>query len=118
MMGAAAAAPSTAALSVCAVELLGAALLLLAVTLHPWLPRCLAPRSFANAHTYHINSIALSSDCETFISADDLRVNLWHLDRCCGDGVAAVELGLVAAVVAWLTAQPARASPAVRDQRE
>lgn len=39
-------------------------------------------RSFANAHTYHINSIALSSDCETFISADDLRVNLWHLDRC------------------------------------
>ncbi len=42
------------------------------------LPVC---RSFANAHTYHINSIALSSDCETFISADDLRVNLWHLDR-------------------------------------
>ena len=38
-------------------------------------------RSYANAHTYHINSVALSSDCETFISADDLRVNLWHLDR-------------------------------------
>jgi hypothetical protein len=38
-------------------------------------------RSFSNAHTYHINSVALSSDCETFISADDLRVNLWHLDR-------------------------------------
>ncbi|PSC76183.1 Serine threonine phosphatase 2A 55 kDa regulatory subunit B beta isoform isoform B [Micractinium conductrix] len=38
-------------------------------------------RAYANAHTYHINSIALSSDCETFISADDLRVNLWHLDR-------------------------------------
>jgi serine/threonine-protein phosphatase 2A regulatory subunit B len=38
-------------------------------------------RSYANAHTYHINSIALGSDCETFISADDLRVNLWHLDR-------------------------------------
>lgn len=38
-------------------------------------------RSFSNAHTYHINSIALSSDCETFISADDLRINLWHLDR-------------------------------------
>ncbi|EFN53177.1 hypothetical protein CHLNCDRAFT_7738, partial [Chlorella variabilis] len=33
-------------------------------------------RSYANAHTYHINSVALSSDCETFISADDLRVNL------------------------------------------
>jgi serine/threonine-protein phosphatase 2A regulatory subunit B len=38
-------------------------------------------RTFANAHTYHINSLALSSDSETFISADDLRINLWHLDR-------------------------------------
>ncbi|RHY29306.1 hypothetical protein DYB32_005244 [Aphanomyces invadans] len=33
---------------------------------------------FANAHTYHINSIALNSDGETFLSADDLRINLWH----------------------------------------
>lgn len=55
-----------------------------AVTLRPLLPPCLPCRSFGNAHTYHINSIALSSDCETFISADDLRVNLWHLDRCAG----------------------------------
>ena len=38
-------------------------------------------RTFASAHTYHINSISLSSDQETFLSADDLRVNLWHLDR-------------------------------------
>ena len=37
-------------------------------------------RSYANAHTYHINSIALSSDCETFISADDLSINILHLD--------------------------------------
>lgn len=37
-------------------------------------------RTFANAHTYHINSISINSDQETFISADDLRVNLWHLD--------------------------------------
>ena len=37
-------------------------------------------RAYANAHTYHVNSIALSSDRETFISADDLRINLWHLD--------------------------------------
>lgn len=37
-------------------------------------------RKYANAHTYHVNSIALSSDQETFITADDLRVNLWHLD--------------------------------------
>lgn len=38
-------------------------------------------RTFASAHTYHINSISLSSDQETFLSSDDLRVNLWHLDR-------------------------------------
>eukprot|EP00727_Mastigamoeba_balamuthi_P012533 m51a1_g7902 putative protein phosphatase 2a regulatory b subunit (455) ;mRNA; r:150180-152367 len=36
-------------------------------------------RVFANAHAYHINSISASSDQETFISADDLRVNLWNL---------------------------------------
>ena len=35
---------------------------------------------YSNAHTYHINSISLSSDRETFLSADDLRINLWHLD--------------------------------------
>ncbi|GBF96678.1 serine threonine phosphatase 2A 55 kDa regulatory subunit B [Raphidocelis subcapitata] len=37
-------------------------------------------RVFANAHTYHINSISVSSDQETFLSADDLRVNLWNLE--------------------------------------
>ncbi|KAK9811783.1 hypothetical protein WJX72_009879 [[Myrmecia] bisecta] len=37
-------------------------------------------RSYANAHTYHINSVSISSDQETFISSDDLRINLWHLD--------------------------------------
>lgn len=36
-------------------------------------------RTFAAAHTYHINSISVNSDQETFISADDLRVNLWNL---------------------------------------
>ena len=34
---------------------------------------------FANAHTYHINSISPNSDGETFLSADDLRVNVWNL---------------------------------------
>jgi serine/threonine-protein phosphatase 2A regulatory subunit B len=34
---------------------------------------------YANAHTYHINSISVNSDQETFLSADDLRVNLWNL---------------------------------------
>lgn len=37
-------------------------------------------RVYANAHTYHINSISVNSDNETYLSADDLRVNLWHLD--------------------------------------
>ncbi|KAI0565052.1 protein phosphatase 2A B55 regulatory subunit [Gracilaria domingensis] len=38
-------------------------------------------RSFSSAHSYHINSISLNSDEETFLSADDLRVNLWNLER-------------------------------------
>ncbi|KAJ7428930.1 hypothetical protein WISP_00434 [Willisornis vidua] len=37
-------------------------------------------RIFANAHTYHINSISVNSDCATYLSADDLRINLWHLE--------------------------------------
>ena len=31
-------------------------------------------------HSYHINSISINSDCETFVSADDLRVNLWNMN--------------------------------------
>lgn len=41
-------------------------------------------RCYANAHAYHINSLSVNSDGETFISADDLRVNLWHLERANG----------------------------------
>ncbi|KAA0201030.1 Serine/threonine-protein phosphatase 2A 55 kDa regulatory subunit B [Fasciolopsis buskii] len=37
-------------------------------------------RVFANAHTYHINAVSLNSDQETFLSSDDLRINLWNLD--------------------------------------
>lgn len=37
-------------------------------------------RVFANAHTYHINSISVNSDNETYLSADDLRINLWNLE--------------------------------------
>ena len=37
-------------------------------------------RVFANAHTYHINSISVNSDEETYLSADDLRINLWNLE--------------------------------------
>ncbi len=34
---------------------------------------------FAGAHTYNINSLAFNSDGETFISTDDLRINLWYI---------------------------------------
>jgi hypothetical protein len=37
-------------------------------------------RVFANAHTYHINSISVNCDQETYLSADDLRINLWNLE--------------------------------------
>lgn len=37
-------------------------------------------RVFTNAHAYHINSISINSDCETYLSADDLRINLWNLN--------------------------------------
>lgn len=37
-------------------------------------------RVFANGHTYHVNSISVNSDGETYLSADDLRVNLWNLE--------------------------------------
>lgn len=41
-----------------------------------------SPRKiFANAHTYHVNSISVNSDDETYLSADDLRINLWSLSR-------------------------------------
>jgi len=39
-----------------------------------------ARKIFANAHAYHINSISLNTDGETYISADDLRINLWNLE--------------------------------------
>ncbi|CAD6576442.1 MAG: protein phosphatase 2A regulatory subunit cdc55 [Cyphobasidiales sp. Tagirdzhanova-0007] len=35
---------------------------------------------YANAHAYHINSISINSDGETYLSADDLRINLWNLN--------------------------------------
>ncbi|THH16956.1 hypothetical protein EW146_g3759 [Bondarzewia mesenterica] len=35
---------------------------------------------YSNAHAYHIHSIAVNSDQETYVSADDLRINLWNLN--------------------------------------
>ncbi|KAJ4975017.1 hypothetical protein NE237_008191 [Protea cynaroides] len=37
-------------------------------------------RVYAHAHDYNINSISNNSDYETFVSADDLRINLWNLE--------------------------------------
>ena len=37
-------------------------------------------RIFSNAHAYHINSISVNSDDATYLSADDLRINVWHLE--------------------------------------
>lgn len=38
-------------------------------------------RVYANAHAYHVNSISVNADGATFLSADDLRINLWSLDN-------------------------------------
>ena len=38
-------------------------------------------RVFANAHQWHINSISVNSDQQLFLSADDLRINVWHLEQ-------------------------------------
>ncbi|KAM2978262.1 hypothetical protein FF2_015108 [Malus domestica] len=35
---------------------------------------------YAHAHDFNINSISNNSDGETFLSADDLRINLWNLE--------------------------------------
>ncbi|PON72217.1 Protein phosphatase 2A regulatory subunit PR [Parasponia andersonii] len=35
---------------------------------------------YAHAHDFNINSISTNSDGETFVSADDLRINLWNLE--------------------------------------
>mmetsp|Transcript_33264 Transcript_33264/g.29146 ORF Transcript_33264/g.29146 Transcript_33264/m.29146 type:complete len:627 (+) Transcript_33264:42-1922(+) len=37
-------------------------------------------RVYQNGHKFHIHSLDVNCDCETFISADDLRINLWHFE--------------------------------------
>ncbi|KAI1729859.1 serine/threonine-protein phosphatase 2A regulatory subunit sur-6 [Ditylenchus destructor] len=37
-------------------------------------------RVWSKGHTYQINSISSNSDQELFLAADDLRINIWHLD--------------------------------------
>ena len=38
-------------------------------------------RQFKNCHNYNINSLSVSSDGESFLSADDLCINLWNLEN-------------------------------------
>ncbi|XP_031373837.1 serine/threonine protein phosphatase 2A 55 kDa regulatory subunit B beta isoform-like isoform X4 [Punica granatum] len=50
------------------------------VTSHETSLQARCRRIYGHAHDYHINSISNNSDGETFISADDLRINLWNLE--------------------------------------
>ena len=36
-------------------------------------------RCYPNGHIYHINSLSFNNDGTTFLSADDLRVNVWNM---------------------------------------
>jgi serine/threonine-protein phosphatase 2A regulatory subunit B len=35
---------------------------------------------YQGGHTYNINSLSFSSDGEIFMSADDLRINMWNTE--------------------------------------
>jgi serine/threonine-protein phosphatase 2A regulatory subunit B len=50
------------------------------LTHHDTVVAAVPRRTYANAHAYHINSISVNSDGETYISSDDLRINLWNLN--------------------------------------
>lgn len=50
------------------------------LTLHDKIIAASPKKVYANAHAYHINSISMNSDGETFLSGDDLRINLWNLE--------------------------------------
>lgn len=38
-------------------------------------------RTFANLHTYHVNSLSVCNNGENFISSDDLAIYLWDLEN-------------------------------------
>ncbi|KAL2352229.1 MgPP2Aregb1, protein phosphatase regulatory beta sub-unit 1 [Cryomyces antarcticus] len=50
------------------------------LTHHDTVVAAVPRKTYANAHAYHINSTSVNSDGETFISSDDLRINLWNLN--------------------------------------
>jgi serine/threonine-protein phosphatase 2A regulatory subunit B len=37
--------------------------------------------NYSNAHRFNIHSLSANMDGATFLSADELRINVWHLDR-------------------------------------
>lgn len=37
-------------------------------------------RLYENGHSFNINSLAVNNDQQTFLSSDDLRINLWNLE--------------------------------------
>ena len=37
-------------------------------------------RCYNNAHSYHVNTLTVNSDGDSFASADDLRINIWNLE--------------------------------------
>ncbi|KAL9937535.1 hypothetical protein V8E36_003944 [Tilletia maclaganii] len=59
----------------------GTSLRLPRMTQHDNIIAAVPRRRYANAHAYHINSISVNSDGETYISTDDLRINLWNLNN-------------------------------------
>ncbi|OBA23146.1 protein phosphatase PP2A regulatory subunit B [Metschnikowia bicuspidata var. bicuspidata NRRL YB-4993] len=50
------------------------------MTFHDKLILAQPKKIYLNAHAYHINSISVNLDQETYLSLDDLRINLWNLD--------------------------------------
>lgn len=38
-------------------------------------------KQYKNCHNYNINSLSVSPDGENFLSADDLRINLWSIEN-------------------------------------
>jgi len=51
------------------------------MNLHDTIVATAPRRTYANGHAYHINSLGVNSDGETYLSSDDLRINLWNLDQ-------------------------------------
>ncbi|KAL1915441.1 uncharacterized protein VTP21DRAFT_6565 [Calcarisporiella thermophila] len=50
------------------------------LAIHDTIVAAVPRKIYQNAHAYHINSISINSDGETYLSADDLRINLWNMD--------------------------------------